>query len=736
MPSAADPGVLIELTGVWAAGFLDATVKGTVLLLGAFLAARLLRSRPAAVRHLVWAAALTGLLCLPVLSGVLPRIEVPGLPRIMADTGVESSPAAAAAPPGMSAAAGEGSREVAGSVGGTATSGGGSHDASSPGLLGLLDRVSPASLLAGLWLLGLSLVLARAALGRLRIGWLARSAERVRDGPWPRTRDRLVRQLGLSREVTLLQGPVSTVPMTWGVLRPCILLPDEAHDWTERCRRNVLLHELAHVRRGDYLMRLVGRAVVALYWFHPLAWIALRRMRREQEQACDDYVLRAGVRPSEYAGQLVRLARGLRTIGSGAHAGSSTDAPSEFLHRMRSLLRADRPREPVSGGQLGAVGTGAALLVAGLAAMGPAGPDETAAPEAGADPPAPDLSDPVARVVGGLDRAPDDGGEPRDEPPAASPTTSEGPGTGTPAPREDRSAADGEGNEAGRAGEEESGTTDASRARATRETEVARAGAGAEEQGGDREKRAGGPNLVPDDFAGLSLRAESMLAVEPEPTLRPGFTEAVRGAGSGGAGPEAREAPGEETESVAAGGEERPAEGPCSMLCTVDEVLARLAERPDSTARIEMLRSLAHSSSDRSAAVLMKLSYRAHRPDDRRMVVRALAEVPGRVSDRYLYQVARANPWVSVRAAAIDELGRSGGERVVPWLVNLAYQDVNPEVQKFAVSVLARSEHGGVESGLVQIARSHPKDEVRDEALYWLARTGRDDVLERLVGSA
>jgi HEAT repeat protein len=165
-------------------------------------------------------------------------------------------------------------------------------------------------------------------------------------------------------------------------------------------------------------------------------------------------------------------------------------------------------------------------------------------------------------------------------------------------------------------------------------------------------------------------------------------------------------------------------------------MLRRLAERPDSSRRLDLLRRLAEDASARSAAVLMDLTYRASRASDRRMAVQALAGVEGAVGDRYLFQVARANPWVSVRAAAIDELGRSDGDEVVPWLVNLAYNDVSPEVQKFTVSVLARLDRSGAGSGLLQIARSHPEDRVRDEAVYWLVQTGREDVLARLIESA
>jgi hypothetical protein len=71
----------------------------------------------------------------------------------------------------------------------------------------------------------------------------------------------------------------------------------------------ILRHEIAHIRRGDWLFQMAGELVRAVYWFNPLAWIACRRLRAESEQACDDEVLAAGTEPSDYAAHLVALAR-------------------------------------------------------------------------------------------------------------------------------------------------------------------------------------------------------------------------------------------------------------------------------------------------------------------------------------------------------------------------------------------------------------------------------------------
>jgi hypothetical protein len=95
------------------------------------------------------------------------------------------------------------------------------------------------------------------------------------------------------------------------MFRPAVLMPTGAADWPAGRQRVVLLHELAHVRRRDCQVQLVAHLALALHWFNPLAWWAVRRLRIEREHACDDHVLRSGARASDYADHLLQIARGL-----------------------------------------------------------------------------------------------------------------------------------------------------------------------------------------------------------------------------------------------------------------------------------------------------------------------------------------------------------------------------------------------------------------------------------------
>jgi len=99
-------------------------------------------------------------------------------------------------------------------------------------------------------------------------------------------------QAGLRRAVRITRTPQGNSAAVFGLLRPCLLLPEGLLDNLERREaRLVLLHEFFHIRRRDVLVNWISVLALALHWFNPLAWMAMRRLRADQELACDAAVL-------------------------------------------------------------------------------------------------------------------------------------------------------------------------------------------------------------------------------------------------------------------------------------------------------------------------------------------------------------------------------------------------------------------------------------------------------------
>src|SRR6266550_3201454 len=333
---------------------IDAFVKSTVVLL--------LRRSPAALRHLVWALACGGVLALPLASALLPNVRLAGWPRLdvpvsfdaqpMQDQRRPAAPAAVAAPTSRGADPTPSASSEADPV---------------------RWRLTPdwTAFVFPVWLGGVTAVFILLAVGLARIAWLGRTTAAPRDAAWRILVEDLALELGLARHVRLLQANGPAMPMTWGIRRPTILLPAEADDWSAERRRDVLLHELAHVKRHDFLIQLIARIACAVYWFHPMVWLAATRLREERERACDDHVLRAGATPSAYASHLLEIARGLRAARATSLASVAMARPAQLATRLIDVLDTRRCRDTLSARAALPAWLAAIAVVVPLAAAAP-----------------------------------------------------------------------------------------------------------------------------------------------------------------------------------------------------------------------------------------------------------------------------------------------------------------------------------------------------------------------------
>ena len=318
---------ILAIGGSWPLCLL---AKATLVMALGLWSARLAGKKRAAFRHAILAGMFGVLLALPVASAIAPPVAI----------ALRSAPHAAP-------------RAFAG------------YQAPSPAArfdgTNAMSRSSrlPAGLLPwAAWIAGMLAFLLPAALGIAQVLRLRRSGlpwargQALAEGVAPRGRVR--------RHVDVLLHEKLTGPITCGFARPAILFPADAPDWNSGDLHRALVHELEHVNRRDWTMQCAARALCAVYWFHPLVWIAWRRLCLEAERACDDAVLHDS-EPTAYADQLLAVARRLS-----AAAGQPFPAMAgrrDLSSRVHAVLDAAQPRGRAGASCVLATAAAAVLLL-------------------------------------------------------------------------------------------------------------------------------------------------------------------------------------------------------------------------------------------------------------------------------------------------------------------------------------------------------------------------------------
>jgi beta-lactamase regulating signal transducer with metallopeptidase domain len=323
---------------------IELTLKGIMILAAAGLLSVVLRNASAASRHAVWSLALGALLLLPVLTWAVPAWRVAILPTpstpVAENASLDTENSAAVAERLPLALPSRAAIE--------ATVAPQFEIASAPLAAAAPARPLNAAQIALLiWVAGAMLVLARLLLGTLRMRRITRDAERLIDYRWSMLTNRLRGQLDIRDHVAIYASAEVTTPMTWGVLFPVIVLPQESSAWSGEWRRVVLLHELAHIKRRDCLTQTLAHLACALYWFNPLVWFVARRLRIERELACDDCVLEVGTWASDYANYLVEIAQTFEAVEPVTPVAVGM-ACSQLENRVRAILDPQLDRRRLS----------------------------------------------------------------------------------------------------------------------------------------------------------------------------------------------------------------------------------------------------------------------------------------------------------------------------------------------------------------------------------------------------
>jgi TonB family protein len=353
---------------------LDMAIRTALLVLVGLTATAALRRQSAALRHAVLTLTMIGSVALPPLTVLVPTWQIPlpmpAAPHSEARPTTRAASRVGVAPRGTApaGATAQGSRVLAG------------HEGAAPSAITLTT-------LAGvIWGVGFAGCAAQLLIGYARLLRTARRARPVLDGEWVRAARRVEGEYRLRRPVTLLQTDAPDMLATFGARRHRVLLPAHASAWSPDRIQAVLSHELAHVRRRDWLVQMGAEGLRCVYWFNPLMWVTCARLRCESEYACDDMVLGRGTEPGDYARHLMALARACRQPRRPvAFPALPMARLSTLERRITQMLNPAVNRNSVSR----RAGVAAAALLAGLSLSvaavraGESGPLVAAAGEAG-----------------------------------------------------------------------------------------------------------------------------------------------------------------------------------------------------------------------------------------------------------------------------------------------------------------------------------------------------------------
>lgn len=361
-------------------------LKVSLVFTAAMAAAALLRNRPAAARHLVWAFASSAAVVLIAMAPIAPNVPVsivsltpPAVAEVVTATATDPSGSYTG---GVARKAGDfsggdfsstlaGSRPLTRSVA--------APSAFAQSFVTLRSQHPGAATLAGVWVAGSLAVLLWIVMGHLGLALLARRAIPAVGDDWPGLLAEAARRNNVTRAIRFGLSDSACGPVTWGWLRPVVLFPAAAASWPVEQKRAALTHEMAHVARSDYLTQLVASIACCLYWFNPLAWLAARRLRSESELACDDRVIAGGTAPTDYAAQLLGVARQARELRLGGFVAVSMARPSRLEGRLLAVLDASRPRGVTSPRMRLAIAIAFGTILVPFAGLRPA-PVASAAP--------------------------------------------------------------------------------------------------------------------------------------------------------------------------------------------------------------------------------------------------------------------------------------------------------------------------------------------------------------------
>ena len=204
-------------------------------------------------------------------------------------------------------------------------------------------------------------------LALLRLFALRHRAQVLVDPTWLSALAHAQRRMGFKNGTALLTSNELSSPISWGLMRPVILLNDEALKASGEAEA-IIAHELAHVARLDWAKLMLARVATAIFWFNPLAWVLAREAHQLREEAADDAVLAANIADTDYAQLLVGVARHeCKGLLLGAHGISPSK--DSLRRRVSRVLDGTLARGPAQRGWVAGFAAGMLVMAAPLAAL-------------------------------------------------------------------------------------------------------------------------------------------------------------------------------------------------------------------------------------------------------------------------------------------------------------------------------------------------------------------------------
>ncbi|MEM8736558.1 MAG: M56 family metallopeptidase, partial [Planctomycetota bacterium] len=301
------------------------SLAGTAVLLIAILVAFSLTKKRASVQHAIWLASLAFLLFTPLLVLVLPRptirLSTVGKSAPSFDMRKDSEDRAISSVRSFSAEQPFGvNNELALPLADSIESPSVGRHNVEPAQQAESALVAAPSVtiirkpwagwpfaIASVWMLGALVCCVRLAVSCIWLSRFKHFAGAAVGEAVERQATQIAERVGITRKVDLRFSSDDSMPMAFGFLLPCVLVPARLQEFAVDERELILLHELGHLRRRDPLWQFAVELAGVFFWFHPLYWLAKSRCEVTREQACDDLVLRNTSDPGAYAKCLLKV---------------------------------------------------------------------------------------------------------------------------------------------------------------------------------------------------------------------------------------------------------------------------------------------------------------------------------------------------------------------------------------------------------------------------------------------